>query len=50
MSKVKEVVVEIEQLLISGEYPANIAKRTGYSIELILQVEENLYNSGVEYV
>lgn len=45
MSKMKEAIYEIEQMLIAGEYPSDIVKRTGYSIDLVLQVEEDFYES-----
>lgn len=48
MSKMKEVLLEIQQMLIAGEWPASIVKRTGYSIELVLQAEKQLYET-VEY-
>lgn len=47
--------MEIEEMLKAGEYPANIVKRTGATIEMVLEVEEDLYelanprNYGADY-
>lgn len=55
MGKLKEVAIEIEELLMAGIYPSEIERRTGYSMDLILQVEDNLYacadprNIGADY-
>ena len=55
MGKLKEAVIEIEEMLMAGQYPANIAKRTGYTLEMVTQVEEQLYaateprNIGADY-
>lgn len=43
MGKMKNLLIEIEELLKAGEYPANIVKRTGATMEMVLQVEEDLY-------
>ena len=55
MGKMKEAAIEIEEFLIAGIYPTEIEKRTGYDINMILQVEEDLYacveprNIGADY-
>jgi hypothetical protein len=55
MGKMKEAAIEIEEFLTSGIYPAEIEKRTGYDMNMILQVEEDLYacadprNVGADY-
>lgn len=55
MGKMKEMAIEIEEFLIAGIYPVEIEKRTAYSMDLILQVEEDLYacadprNIGADY-
>lgn len=43
MGKMKNLLIEIEEMLKAGEYPANIVKRTGATMEMVLQVEEDLY-------
>lgn len=55
MGKMKEAVITIEEFLVAGIYPTEIEKRTGYDINLIMQVEEDLYacadprNNGADY-
>lgn len=55
MGKMKEAAIAIEEFLVAGIYPVEIEKRTGYSMDLILQVEEDLYacaeprNNGADY-
>lgn len=55
MGKMKAAAFEIEELIVAGIYPVEIEKRTGYSMDLILRVEEDLYecadprNNGADY-
>jgi hypothetical protein len=55
MANMKNLIMDIEQMLQEGVWPAEIAKRTGAPIKLVLQVEEEFYdlsdpyNIGQEY-
>lgn len=55
MAKMKNLMIEIEDMLLAGFYPVDIVKRTGATMEMVLDVEENLYqmsspyNIGVDY-
>jgi hypothetical protein len=55
MGKMKNLYIEIEELLKAGLYPVDIAKRTGCTVDMVLQVEEDLYeinqprNNGADY-
>lgn len=55
MGKMKNLLIEIEEMLKAGDYPKDIARRTGCSIDLVLQVEDDLYaineprNNGADY-
>jgi hypothetical protein len=55
MGRMKEAAITIEEFLMAGIYPSEIEKRTGYDINLIMQVEEDLYasneprNNGADY-
>ena len=45
MSKIKEMQLEIIELIGYGFWPVDIEKRTGYPMEMILKVEEEYYDS-----
>jgi hypothetical protein len=55
MGKMKNLYFEIEELLKAGLYPVDIAKRMGCTVDIVLQVEEDLYeinqprNNGADY-
>lgn len=45
MGKLKELVFEIEEHIRAGMWPAEIEKLTGAPMSLILEVEEDVYES-----
>jgi hypothetical protein len=49
MGKMKNLMIEIEDMLREGSYPNDIVKRTGATLEMVLQVEEDLYQLNNPY-
>lgn len=45
MGKIKELVIEVERLLHAGLWPVEIQRMTGAPMEMILQIEEDWYES-----
>jgi hypothetical protein len=43
MANMKNLILDIEEMLLQGVWPAEIAKRTGADMKTILQVEDDVY-------
>ena len=50
MAKLKEVLIDIEEMLMDEMSVDEIAKRTGMPVAWILDVKRNLIDDSMEYI